>query len=109
LNLVDAALSSRMVMTAEERCKGTRRDGTPCRARSRADSRFCFAHDPARATQREAVQAAGLARAREIRAARRLRRFRGVGTRCPRCASRDVEWAGEPPSPSSCRVCGFRF
>src|SRR5689334_21887314 len=65
------------MMTAEERCKGTRLDGAPCRARALGDSRFCFWHDPAGATRRQA----GLAPAR------------GVGTRCPRCASRDVEWA----------------
>ena len=33
-------------MSAKERCEGTRRDGTPCRARALADSGFCVSHDP---------------------------------------------------------------
>ena len=95
-------------MTAEERCTGTRRDGAPCLARRLAASRFCFAHDPARATQREAAQAAGVISAREARASRRLTVLL-PGARCPRCASRDAEWRGEPPKPWSCRVCDYRF
>jgi hypothetical protein len=80
-------------MTGDKRCEGTRRDGTPCRARALGDSEVCFWHDPAGAMRRQA----GLAPAR------------GVGTRRPRCASRDVEWAEKPPKPSACRVCDYRF
>jgi len=95
-------------MIAEGRCEATRRDGTPCGARPLAASRFCFSHDPARATEREAAQAVGVVRGREGRAARRLGRL-PFRTRCPRCASRDAERNGEPPKPWACRVCGYHF
>ena len=43
------------------RCRGARRDGTPCRAPVHAinGAGWCWAHDPARAEERRAARAAG--------------------------------------------------
>lgn len=43
----------------QPRCAGQRKDGTTCRAAALPGSRFCFAHDPARAAQRAAARAKG--------------------------------------------------
>jgi hypothetical protein len=45
----------------ERRCRGTRRDGTPCQAPAHAvnGEGYCWAHDPARAEARRHARAAG--------------------------------------------------
>ncbi|HUU92209.1 MAG TPA: hypothetical protein VM238_13505 [Phycisphaerae bacterium] len=40
-------------------CKGTKADGTPCRANTRTGSEYCFFHDPAKAEEQEAARQAG--------------------------------------------------
>lgn len=51
-----------------KQCAGTRKDGTRCTARVMGRGAYCFAHDPARATQRdEARRKGGAGRATRAR------------------------------------------
>jgi len=45
--------------TESKRCAGTRKDGTPCGAAVMGDGDYCFAHDPARADQRDRARRKG--------------------------------------------------
>lgn len=45
--------------TVAKRCAGVRKDGTPCTAPVMGSGRYCYAHDPARATQRDAARRKG--------------------------------------------------
>jgi len=56
------------------RCESPRSDGAPCAAPRRTGSSFCFAHDRATVTERDASQALGVANARQARAERREKR-----------------------------------
>ena len=40
-------------------CQATRKDGRPCTIRALTGSRFCFAHDPAKAEARDAARRRG--------------------------------------------------
>ncbi len=42
-----------------KRCAGTRRDGTPCAAAVMGPGALCYAHDPARATERDQARRKG--------------------------------------------------
>ncbi len=42
-----------------KRCAGTRRDGTPCAAAVMGPGVWCYAHDPARATERDEARRKG--------------------------------------------------
>ena len=42
-----------------KRCTGTRRDGTPCAATVMGAGTLCYAHDPARATERDQARRKG--------------------------------------------------
>ncbi len=42
-----------------KRCAGTRRDGTPCGAAVMGPGTLCYAHDPARATERDQARRKG--------------------------------------------------
>jgi hypothetical protein len=42
-----------------KRCSGTRRDGTPCAATVMGAGTLCYAHDPARATERDQARRKG--------------------------------------------------
>ncbi len=42
-----------------KRCTGTRRDGTPCAATVMGAGMLCYAHDPARATERDRARSKG--------------------------------------------------
>ncbi len=45
--------------SAPKRCTGTRRDGTPCAAAVMGAGTRCYAHDPARATERDQARRKG--------------------------------------------------
>ncbi len=45
--------------TGSKRCAGTRKDGTPCTANVMGAGDFCFAHDPARAAERDEARRKG--------------------------------------------------
>ena len=62
----------------EGRCRGTRRDGTPCQAPAHTvnGDGWCWAHDPARAEARREARAAG---GRATRRAHRLDRLVPAG------------------------------
>jgi hypothetical protein len=42
-----------------KRCAGTKKDGTPCTAPVMGEGAYCFAHDPARAGERERAREKG--------------------------------------------------
>ncbi len=42
-----------------KRCAGTRRDGTPCGAAVMGSGTLCYAHDPARSTERDRARRKG--------------------------------------------------
>ncbi len=46
-------------MADEHRCDGTNEDGTPCRARPGAGSRYCFFHDPNKEQERHEARQRG--------------------------------------------------
>lgn len=45
--------------SAPKRCAGTRRDGAPCAAAVMGPGVWCYAHDPARATERDQARRKG--------------------------------------------------
>jgi len=45
--------------SAPKRCTGQRKDGTPCRAAVMGTGTLCYAHDPARATERDQARRKG--------------------------------------------------
>lgn len=54
-------------MNTPRPCQATTQNGEPCQAPTVATSHFCFAHDPAMATEAEAARrAGGLQRARQM-------------------------------------------
>ena len=48
-----------MVKHQSCQCRGTKADGTPCRANAMTGSEYCFFHDPAKAEEQEAARQAG--------------------------------------------------
>jgi hypothetical protein len=46
-------------------CEAIRKDGQPCRARAQPDSPFCWCHDPALETKRQAARSKGGERTRD--------------------------------------------
>jgi hypothetical protein len=51
-NLPDTAVASEIKLLNTEHCRGTRRDGQPCRSSIVLESGFCASHDPNRSTTR---------------------------------------------------------
>ncbi|MDF1597558.1 MAG: hypothetical protein P1T08_15880 [Acidimicrobiia bacterium] len=49
-NLPDTAVASEIRLSNTEHCRGTRRDGRPCRSSIVLESGFCTSHDPNRST-----------------------------------------------------------
>ncbi len=45
--------------SAPKRCAGQRKDGTPCTALVMGNGDFCYAHDPARAAERDRARRKG--------------------------------------------------
>ncbi len=56
--MVDDGVTSEATRTEPKRCDGTRKDGRPCEAVAVAGS-TCFAHDPARESDRDAARIKG--------------------------------------------------